>query len=434
MLSTRSRLGIGLVLAAIAAGCQKPEPPPIVEQPRKNYFRQVGPGEVALVKITDPSQYPDFREGFERQKNLELACQYSLEYLSRPSSQQYFPYLDITHERAVASIHAFLECLRTARTAEEFDQMIKTRFEVYKSRGCDDMGTVLYTGYYRPIFDARLQPDHEYRYPLYKRPPDLEQDPVTLQNRRAGGGPYYTRADIEGGVLAGQGLELCYLKDRFEAYIVTVQGSGRLRLEDGSFFDIGYAGDNGHEYKSIGQAMVESGEIDPSQLSLQGLIRYFRDHPDRLEPALSVNNRYVFFTPRGGGPYGSLNVPVSPFRSIATDKQVYPRACIAYLQTQLPARTPQGDIINHSYSGFALDQDTGGAIRAAGRCDVFMGTGPEVGELAGRTFAEGQMYYIAVREGAGPTMTDQMASPAPGGHMSAPMPSDGFVEDVPPNH
>jgi membrane-bound lytic murein transglycosylase A len=169
-------------------------------------------------------------------------------------------------------------------------------------------------------------------------------------------------------------------------------------LEDGSFFDIGYHGDNGHEYTSIGQNLVDKGLIQPSDLSLQGLIKFFDQHPEELDNAFETNKRYVFFTPRTGGPFGSLNVPVSPYRSIATDKEVYPRACVAFLQTQLPARSlTDGAIRNHRYHGFALDQDTGGAIRAAGRCDIFLGTGPEVGELAGRTLAEGQLYYIFIK-------------------------------------
>ncbi len=412
MRSTRSALIFSLVPLLVAiVGCPPKDIKPIPGgEPAKNYARELGPGEKALRKIP-PEQYPDFSGAFNQRTNLELAAQYNLEYLSRPSSQHYYPYLDITHERAIASTQAFIQVLQTAQSPQELDQQIKTRFEVYESRGCDDKGTVLFTGYYRPIFDARLQPDATYRYPLYKKPADLVSDPATGTYSRQGGGAYLTRSQIEGGALQGQGLELCYLKDRFEAYIVTVQGSGKLRMSDGSFYEIGYAGDNGHEYKSIGQSLVDTKAISPDQLSLQGLIRYFKEHPDQLDKALAVNNRYVFFTPRTGGPFGSLNVPVTPFRTIATDKGVYPRACCAFMQTQLPARGGDGQIQNYKYDGFAMDQDTGGAIRAAGRCDVFMGTGPEVGELAGRTFSEGRLYYIFVKPGG--DMGASMASPLP---------------------
>lgn len=401
MLSTRLQWCLGLTLLVAFSGCKPPEPPPV--EIGKDYGRPLPPGERALVKLTDPSQFPDFSPGFERRSGLEQACTYSLEYLSRPSSKQFFPYGDITHERAVASVEAFLDVFRTAKSPQELDQMIKDRFDIYISRGCDDAGTVLFTGYYRPIFDGRLQPDAEFKYPLYKRPPDIEGDPITGVYQRKGGGLYYTRAEIDNGALRGKGLELCYLRDRFEAYIVTVQGSGQIRLQDGSLFEIGYNGNNGHEYSSIGQELVKQNLIAPEQLSLQGLIRYFRENPDKLDWAMSINKRYVFFTPRSGGPFGSLNVPVTPFRSIATDKAVFPRAGVSFLMTQVPAKGAAGEIRNYAYEGFACDQDTGGAIRAAGRCDLFMGTGPDVGELAGRTMAEGKLYYIYVKQNGTPS-------------------------------
>jgi membrane-bound lytic murein transglycosylase A len=395
----------------LPSGCEKP-PRPIAgsQQPKKIYDK---PTEGLALRPARPDEIPDFSPAWDQRSGLEEAARYSLEYLSRNSSQTAFPYGSyVTHERAVASLEEFIAVLQSARSPQELDQQIKSRFEVFISRGCDEQGTVLFTGYYRPIFDARMQPDGEFRYPLYRKPADLAQDQFTGKYARQGGGGYYTRAEIDRGALANQGLELCYLRDRFEAYIVTVQGSGKLRLQDGSFFEIGYAGDNGHEYQSIGQSLVSSGQLAPEQLSLQGLIRHFKEHPEQLDQVLAINNRYVFFTPRTGGPYGSLNVPVTPFRSIATDKQVYPRACIAFMQTQLPARDASGSIQNYGYSAFALDQDTGGAIRAAGRCDVFMGTGPEVGELAGRTLAEGKLFYIFTRTGQ-PQESTQMTSPMP---------------------
>lgn len=413
MASLRSLWWVNVVTVVLLAGCGEKKPPEVVQEPKPDYSKPLPPGEKALVKLTDPSQFPDFSEGYLRRANLDVAANYSLEYLSKPSSQKHFPYLDITHARAVASIHAFLDVLHTAQSGEDLDRLIKERFDIYQSRGYDDNGIVLFTGYYRPIFDARLKPDAEFRYPLYRRPNDLALDPTTGEYHHANGGPYYTRSEIDKGALAGRGLELCYLRDRFEAYIVTVQGSGRLRLADGSLFDVGYHGNNGHEYTSIGQWLVNQGLISSSELSLQGLIRFFKQHPDKLDEALAKNDRYVFFTERQGGPFGSLNVPVTPFRSIATDKQVYPPACVAFVKTQVPARRTDGTISNHSYRGFALDQDTGGAIRAAGRCDLFLGTGPEIGELAGRTFSEGQLYYIFVKDNAVPALQETVASPTP---------------------
>lgn len=405
----------GLVLSLVA-GCppeQHPVPPP---PPPPDYWGELPPGQKALVKLTDPKMFPDFGPGFDHRPNLIQAAMYSRSYLEKPSSRQYFPYLpEITHDVAMASIDAFIEVVRTATSGEEMDRMIKERFDIYQSRGYQagepsqskppwrfpDTGVVLFTGYYRPIFDARLQPDSVYRWPLYKKPPDLEQDPTTFHYHARGGGAYYTRGEIHRGVLAGKGLELCYLSDPFEAYIITIQGSAKLRLADGSFFEIGYAGDNGRDYVSIAQELIKRGEITREQLSLQGLIRYFKEHPEKLDEMVSVNPRYVFFQPLPGGPFGSLGVPVTDMRTIATDKQIFPRAGICFIDTELPHRDSDGQIRPYRYGGFAMDQDTGGAIRAAGRCDVYMGTGPAKGELAGRTFAEGKLYYIFLKPGVG---------------------------------
>lgn len=373
-------------------GCPPPAEPGPKIAPPIDYGRQLPPGELALVKL-DPSEYPDFSEGFYAKAGLEQAARYSLDYLSHPSSQNFYPYGEIPHDRVGRSIEAFLEVLKSSSSPEDFDAKLKERFDVYMSRGCDEKGTVLFTGYYRPIFDCRLQPDGEFKFPLYKRPPDLKSDPITGKYES-----YLTREEIDRGALTGKNLELCYLRDRFEAYIVTVQGSGKLRLPDGKFFEIGYAGDNGQEYTSVGKQLVEQNLLPAQDLSLQGLIRYFREHPEHLDRVLAANKRYVFFTPREGGPYGSLNVPVTPYYSIATDKEVYPRAAVSFMTTNLPARGADGRIGDYAYRGFAMDQDTGGAIRAAGRCDIFLGTGPEVGELAGRTLAEGKLYYIFVKE------------------------------------
>lgn len=401
MLSKRSLLCVGLaIVMAATVGCppEPPKPSPPVEQ--TNWDWAPPPGEMALFKLTDPSQFPDFSEGYHHKGGLEQAAMNSLEYLDKPSSRQFFPYLDITHERAVQSVQAFLEVLREARSPEDLDRLIKDRFDIYMSRGAEDKRIVLFTGYYRPIFDIRLQPEGRFRYPLYKKPSDLVSNPATGLYQRQDGGRYYTRAEIDNGVLRGKGLELCYLSDPFEAYIVTVQGSGKLRLPDGSFLEIGYDADNGYDYDSVGQELVRRNLIRAEELSLQGLIAFFQQHPEHLD-LLSINKRYVFFTPRAGGPWGCLNVPVVPYYSIATDKSIYPRACVAFMETTLPARSPSGAIQDYHYAGFALDQDRGNAIRAAGRCDVFLGTGPEVGQLAGRTYAEGKLYYIFLKQPAG---------------------------------
>lgn len=388
-----------LLTVAHLTGCNKPEEQTLLIA-EKDYAAPLPLGSVALRPITDPQRLSDFRPAFYLQTNLAGAVDRSLAYLAKPSSQDYFPYDPegrITHARAVASLKLFQQTLADAQDADQLDELIRRRFEVWESVGCDEEGTVLFTGYYCPIFEARLKPDDRFRFPLYALPDDLVKDSEgSCIGRRLDDGSilsgYYDRRQIiSSNVLAGK--EICYLQDPFQAYIVTVQGSAKLRLRDGSYFEIGYAANNGHDYVSIGKLLVEDGKISADELSLSAMMTFFGEFPNEVRYYTNRNPRYVFFEPRSGGPYGSLNERVTPYRSIATDKEVYPRACVTLLSTRLPGYQ-DGQIVEKNYTAFALDQDTGGAIRAPGRCDVFMGTGDAVAKLAGRTMAEGTLYYL----------------------------------------
>jgi membrane-bound lytic murein transglycosylase A len=382
-----------------AAGCHQPVP---------NYSAQLPPGTLALRKIP-PEMYPSFATAPADMARIHPAIQFSLEYLSKPSSQSFYPYADISHDRAVATLHALDDLAQAAAagqiSAQDIDTRIRSDFEVYQSVGAPVpdgsgyTGKVLFTGYFTPIYNASLTRGGPYQWPLYKRPADLVSDPVTgeVHGRRTPDGqivPYYTRAQIEAGALAGQ--ELCWLTSRFEAYVVTVQGSGRLRLPNGSIYEVGFNGFNGYPYVSIGQQMVADGLIPSDHLNLSTMRQYFDAHPDALDKYLPANQRTVFFAHRPGGPYGKLNEPVTPLATIATDKEdrdIYPRAMSAFLVVPLPS--PGGG--SEPFRGFMLDQDTGGAIRASGRCDIFMGVGESAEELAGREFTEGQLYYVAIK-------------------------------------
>ncbi len=402
-----SRLLAGVLTLILISGCtnQKEEPwsprARSTEEPTKDYGRALPPGQLALRKIP-PELYPDFSRGYADQRGLQRAIRFSIEYLRRPSSQRYFPYGDISHARALASLQTFLTVLSEARSGDELDRVIRERFDVYQSVGCDEQGTVFYTGYYTPIFEGRRQREGAFQYPLYSYPPDLEKDSEgMILGRRSPDGrltPYFTRREIEqGGLLRGR--EVAWLKDPFEAYVVSVQGSAKLRQADGSLYELGYAGNNGHNYTPVSEKMIADGVIARDQLSLQTLMRYFREHPQDIQKYTWQNDRFIFFKESRGGPFGSINVPVTTYRTIATDKAVFPRAGLAFLDTTLP-EIHNGSVQSRPYAGFACDQDTGGAIRAAGRCDVYFGIGGGAEALAGRTGAEGMLYYIFVKEPA----------------------------------
>jgi len=394
-----------LMLAALALGTLTGCPPepdgPIHGVPERDYSRPLPPGELALRKLTDPAAIPDFTPAFADRVYVRQALARSLNYLAKPSSERYFPYGDITHEHAVASLKAFDQLLASNTLAKHLNALVRKRFDVYMSVGCDGRGAVLFTGYFTPILDASPVRTQRFRYPLYRQPADLIKDEEgRILGRKVGEGklePYPTRAEIDtSGMLAGS--ELAWLADAFEAYIAHVQGSAVLRMPDGRIQRIGYAATNGHPYASVSLAMVEDGKIPRDKISLQAMIAYFKAHPDEVNGYIRRNPRYTFFAATRGGARGSLNEPVTMMRSIATDKAVYPRACLAFIHVNLPRRLATG-IKDLPFKGFVLDQDTGGAIRAPGRCDVYMGVGDQAGALAGRTKQEGRLYYLFLKPG-----------------------------------
>ena len=388
-----------LALAGLTlGGCASTEEGPEEE---KDFSRPLPEGAPALERV-GRADWPDLRSAYDQRETLLMSLQESLAYFQKPSSQQWFPYetadRTVTHQDQVRTLELLHELLGKARTPDEFQGYCLLNFDMYRSVGWDGSGEVLFTAYCEPIFEGRVNPDATYRYPLYTLPPDLvkREDGTPLGRRASDGGiePYPTRREIEEQQLL-VGRELVYLKDPFEVYIAHVQGSARVNLDTGEQMCVGYAGKTDRPYESIGLHLVEQGEIPADELSLTTLKKYFRDHPDRTEDILSVNESYVFFTEREPGPFGSIGAKVTPYHSLATDKSVFPRGGPCVTQCRLPvALSSSGQVRFEDRTCLVLDQDTGGAIRSAGRADLFVGTGPEAERLAGHTREVGQLFYF----------------------------------------
>jgi len=368
---------------------------------KKDYTRPLPEGANALRKVSDPERLPDLAAAFpENPNDLLRAIQRSMRYFASDWSRGHYPMAGVTHDRAVASLVAFRQVITTAASPEEFRKLVLERFDFYESVGCDGLGTVLFTGYYTPIFDASLTPDETYKWPLYKRPPDLatDKDGAVLGRRTPEGSlvpEYYSRREIDGGALKGR--ELVYLRDRFEAYICGVQGSAQLRLPDGTNLRVGYAGTNGRPYTSVGQLLIADGLMPRDRLTLSSLIVFFHAHPEIMDSYLPRNEHYVFFQVTDLPPTGSLNVPVTAYRSIATDKKIFPRGCLTLANTELPHKVVGGELIARPFTQFMLDQDTGSAIRAPGRADIYLGVGEAAGNVAGWMYREGKLYYLFLK-------------------------------------
>jgi membrane-bound lytic murein transglycosylase A len=393
---------LAIVLVAISLtvfGCHKPQARVVAP----DYDRPLMPGQLALRKITNPAEIPDFTDACHNLANLSAAIDNSLNYLKKPSSQKFYPYADITHEQVVRSLTAFNALLNSGLTGRQLNDAIRQQFDVYESVGCDNAGTVLFTGYYTPIFDGSPQKTGQFQYPLYRQPEDLVKgDNGQILGRIADDGtmsPYPARAEIENSNML-TGYEIIYLDDPFKVYVAHVQGSVIIRMPDGELVTYGYAANNGYDYVSINKVLVSEGKIPADKINLASMIDYFKANSSLVRQYTQLNPRFVFFRkiPANEGPRGSLNEPVIAYRSIATEKSIFPRAALAFFTTKLPRQLGNMTYID-PFAGFALDQDTGGAIRAAGRCDVYLGTGDEAGKLAGQTYQEGRLYYLFLKPG-----------------------------------
>lgn len=389
-----------LVAAAALLPACAAHPPAAPPSGLEEFARELPPGELGLAPLPPGAPLPDFSTAWSERARLADSVRRSLDYLSAPSSRKYFPYGEITHERLAASLERFLELLETSRSAEEFRAQVMDEFEVWMARGRSNTGDVLFTGYCTPVLRGSLERGGPYQHPLHSAPDDLVkgEDGAILGRRAAGGAvvPYYTRAELAANHHL-DGRELVWLDDPFDAYIAHVQGSAIVELPDGSRMEVGYAGKNGHEYRSIGEALVAEGKIPKEGLSLAALREYFRRNPAEVDRVLPMNPSFVFFQKTEGGPYGSLGQPVTPMRSLATDKAIFPRGALCYVEVRLPAYDARGRLIQRPMRFFACDQDRGGAIRSAGRCDVYIGTGDEAVARAGHVLAVGRLYYLFLK-------------------------------------
>ncbi|WGV27376.1 murein transglycosylase A [Halotia branconii] len=330
-------------------------------------------------------------------KSLIVAIDRSLQYLQTDKATkayQKYQVADITRDRVINSLKRFRELILTTNSATELHAAIEKEFVFYQSVGKDQKGGVLFTAYYEPLYFASRFPTSEYRYPVYRLPPDLKS-----WNR-----PHPTRLDLEGADgLQGtkgklRGLELFWFRDRLEPYLAQIQGSARLQLTDGNQTTIGYAGDTAYNYKSIGRELANDGKLPLEGMTMPIILDYFHKHPQALNIYIPRDPSFVFFQENHGEPaQGSINVPLTAERSIATDKSLMPPGALALIRAAIPFAKTNNQLEHRIVSRYVLDQDTGGAIQGAGRVDYFLGTGKLAGDRAGVTVSNGQLYYLLLQ-------------------------------------
>lgn len=243
----------------------------------------------------------------------------------------------------------------------------------------EDGQDALFTGYFEPELDGSLSRSDRYRYPIYKMPPEARATGLWLSRRDI----------LTGDVMQGRGLEIAWVDDPVELFFLQIQGSGRVRLPDGSMLRVGYGGANGHPYRSIGAELIRRGALGAHEVSAQMIRSWVRKNPEAGAELLFHNPSYVFFREVTRvapelGPLGAMNRSVTTMRSIAAD----------------PAYTPLGAPVWVEKDGqdplrrLMIAQDTGAAIKGAQRADIFFGTGDEAGQAAGRLKDPGRMVVL----------------------------------------
>ncbi|HEY7218544.1 MAG TPA: MltA domain-containing protein [Candidatus Binatia bacterium] len=345
--------------------------------------------------------------------SLRKAVHYSIAYLQKQPAERVVGEQPrrLTAKEILDSLTVFDKLLGQWHCVECFMREINARFELVPSSLDPELSQVLFTGYYQPVIDGSVVRTGRFRYPLYAKPPDLvSAEKVTLVPQmsveRIVGRvqdeqflPYFTRRQIdEDGLLRGRGLEIAWVADPVELFFLHIQGSGIIRLPDGTELSVGYAAQNGWPYRSIGRLLIDRGEIAQEEMSMQRLRDYLSDHPSEQSEILAYNESYVFFRVKPVGPLGSLEVPVTAGRSIATDSRLFPKGALALVQTEIPIIDGAGRLTGwRPITRFVLNQDSGGAIRGLQRADIYFGTGSDAGGLGGYMNRPGKMFFLILK-------------------------------------
>jgi len=278
----------------------------------------------------------------------------------------------------------------------------------------------LLTGYYEPVLEGSRTAQGRFQTPVYRRPSDLvnlvdetqrAQAGQTLTHARKtekGIEPYATRAEIEQGSLKGKGLELVYLADSVDLFFMQIQGSGRVKLADGSLIRLHYDGKNGHPYTSIGRYLIEKGLLAADKVSLGGLSKWLKADPERGKTVMWQNASYVFFRELQGAEAnaakGAMNSPLTAGRSLAVDTAYHVLGCPIFVTGSDMTHVDKSG----SFQRLMIAQDVGSAIRGPERGDIYFGSGDAAGRLAGITKHAGKFIVLLPK-------TEPAAAEAAGG-------------------
>jgi len=402
----------GLLMAACARLPEKPAEapapaPPVVAAPAPAPPPCPPEALKPALALLPPEEQPQFGDDLDF-AGIEDALQRSIDYYAHCGRT-----FDLPGGRRLSGadmadgLRAFAALAATHPGAAGLNAAIRRDFDVYASVANQEAEGVLFTGYYEPLVEASRGRGDVYRWPLYRRPPDLISIDLGLFRQGMAGDkliarvdgnaivPYYSREQIDAlGCLAGRGQELAWARDPVDVFFLQIQGSGVIHFDDGTTIRVHYAGSNGRAFRSVGRLLVDEGRLPKQGVSMQAIRRYLNDHPDELQAVLNYNESYVFFEEVPEGPLGNIGVVLTGGRSIATDYRLFPGGALAWVGARKPV-IEGGKIVRwERFNRFVLNQDTGGVITGPGRVDFFWGSGPEAALSAGGMREYGQLYFL----------------------------------------
>jgi membrane-bound lytic murein transglycosylase A len=299
-------------------------------------------------------------------------------------------------------------------TADTARQFFEQSFRPARVAKLGDSAGLL-TGYFEPIIDGSRFPTPVFKVAIYRRPPDLIPPPgpkgkgfpnrgqsmrLTSSGRKV---PYYDRGEILQGALDGKYLEICWIKDPADLITIQLQGSARVRLEDGVIVRLNYDGHNGYPFVPVSRILASRKLIPKEEMSSHRIRDWMRENPEAAEEVRRGNRNFVFFRIVGlsderDGPgreaFGAQGIPLTPERSLAVDDALHVYGTPFFIQAGLPlaGSKPQ------TFTRLMVAQDTGSAMVGAARADIYWGAGDQAGQVAGRTKHPGSFAMLVPRE------------------------------------
>jgi membrane-bound lytic murein transglycosylase A len=299
----------------------------------------------------------------------------------------------------------FEVCLRASSSGtldrDHARRFFESNFKPVRITPLGDSEGGFFTGYYETEFEGSRFPSPEYNVPLYAKPSNLVMPPkagVGTIGRRFGRKkvvPYYDRTEIEDGVLAGHGLEICWVKNPVDAFFAQIQGSTRIKLDTGQTLRLNYDAHNGMPYTPVGKFLIQRGIVSKEEMSMDKIREFMEAHPDEGKDLRRKNRSFVFFREVALADHeegiGAQGIPLTAGRSLAVDRNIHVYGTPVWIEAELPIDSEKPETRFHR---LLIAQDTGSAIIGPARADIYFGAGEDIGHAAGRIKQHGKFVML----------------------------------------